>query len=64
MDRVEQLLQVFGDTAELLELRYAAFTSRERTGPTPECASVLRAMLEDETLGRLARKLLEAWRVG
>ena len=52
------------DPAELLELRYPAFTSLERAGPTPECLSLLRAMLEDETVGRLARRLVEAWRVG
>lgn len=47
--------------AEPLELRYAVFTSLERTGMTPECVTLLRTLCEDDTLGGLAHGLLTAW---
>jgi hypothetical protein len=48
---------------ESIDLRYAAFTSVERAGPTPECIALLRQMSSDETLGRSARSVLSAWHV-
>jgi hypothetical protein len=48
---------------ESIDLRYAAFTSIERAGPTPECIALLRQMSSDETLGRSARSVLSAWHV-
>jgi hypothetical protein len=48
---------------EPIDLRYAAFTSLERAGPTPESVELLRQMTSDETLGRSARSLLAAWHV-
>ena len=51
------------DQAEALDLRYGAYTSVERCGPTPESIALLRRLLDDETLGRTARSALVAWRV-
>ena len=49
---------------ESIDLRYAAFTSLERAGPTPECIALLRELLGDETLGLAAQSVLSAWRIG
>jgi hypothetical protein len=46
---------------ELLDLRYTAFTSLERAGPTPECLNLLRQLSDDETLGRSAQSALARW---
>ena len=51
------------DVTEPLDVRYSAFTSLERAGPTPECVAILRQLLADETLGRSARSLLSTWQV-
>jgi len=48
---------------ESVDLRYAAFTSVERAGPTPECIAVLRQIARDETLGGAARSVLLAWHI-
>jgi hypothetical protein len=49
---------------ESIDLRYAAFTSVERAGPTPECIALLRQIAGDEALGDAARSVLAAWHVG
>ena len=49
------------DNSEALDLRYSAFTSLERVGPTPECAVLLRELAEDETFGLSAHSLLARW---
>jgi len=46
---------------ELLDLRYSAFTSLERAGPTPECVNLVRQLSHDEMLGRSARSTLGRW---
>jgi hypothetical protein len=48
---------------ESIDLRYAAFTSLERAGPTPECIALLRHISSDETLGSSARGVLSAWHI-
>jgi hypothetical protein len=48
---------------ESLDLRYAAFTSIERAGATPEAVAALRRIAVDETLGDAARSVLLAWHV-
>jgi hypothetical protein len=48
---------------ESIDLRYAAFTSIEGAGPTPECIALLRHMTTDETLGLSARSVLSAWHI-
>jgi hypothetical protein len=48
---------------ESIDLRYAAFTSIERAGPTAECIALLRQMMADETLGLSARSVLSAWHI-
>jgi hypothetical protein len=48
---------------ESIDLRYAAFTSLERDGPTPECIALLRQMSNDETLGPAGRSVLAAWHI-
>jgi hypothetical protein len=51
------------DESAPLDLRYSAFTSLERAGPTAHSIAVLRTLAHDETLGRTARSTLLAWRV-
>ncbi len=48
---------------ESIDLRYAAFTSLERDGPTPACTALLQQMLSDEALGHAARSVLSACHV-
>jgi hypothetical protein len=48
---------------ESIDLRYAAFTSVEQAGLTPECIALLWQMSSDETLGNSARSVLSAWHV-
>jgi hypothetical protein len=47
---------------ELLDLRYSAFTSLERAGPTPECVDLVRQLATDEILGCVAHSTLMRWR--
>jgi hypothetical protein len=49
------------DADEALDLRYTAFTSVQRAGPTAECVALLRALCRDESLGPSARSVLVAW---
>jgi hypothetical protein len=49
--------------AESIDLRYAAFTSIERAGATPEAITSLQKIACDETMGDAARSVLSAWRV-
>jgi hypothetical protein len=46
---------------EILDLRYSAFTSLERVGPTPECIHLLHQLSDDELLGRSAQSALARW---
>ena len=48
---------------ESIDLRYAAFTSLERAGPTTECVNLLRQLLNDDMLGCAARSVLVRWRL-
>ena len=48
---------------ESIDLRYAAFTSLELAGPTPECIAHLREIASDETIGLSTRRILSAWRI-
>jgi hypothetical protein len=48
---------------ESIDLRYAAFTSIERPGATPEAIASLREIVRDETMGDAARSVLSAWQV-
>jgi hypothetical protein len=48
---------------ESIDLRYAAFTSVERAGPTTESIAALRQIARDDTLGGAARSVLSAWHV-
>jgi HEAT repeat protein len=47
---------------ESIDLRYAAFTSLERAGPTTECVSILRQLSNDDLLGGAVRSVLVCWR--
>jgi hypothetical protein len=62
---VEGALPALGRVAanpdEPIDLRYNAFTSLQRTGPTPACVEILRALASDETLGQSATRLLAVW---
>jgi len=51
------------DPDEPIDLRYSAFTSLQRAGPTTECVALLRQLLTDRALGRSARRVLSVWRV-
>ena len=48
---------------EPIELRYNAFTSAQRTGPTPSCVELMRVLSTDETLGQSAQSVLVSWGV-
>jgi hypothetical protein len=50
-------------TAESFDLRYAAFTSMQRTDPTPDVVEIMRKLTEDEVLGRAAARVLRSWRI-
>jgi hypothetical protein len=52
---------VAADPDEPVELRYNAFTSLQRAGPTPSCLTILRALAADDTFGASARALLDSW---
>jgi hypothetical protein len=49
------------DRDESIDLRYSAFTSLQRAGPTTECVTLLRQLLGDEMLGQSARSALLSW---
>jgi hypothetical protein len=51
------------DRHEPIGLRYAAFTSLERAGPSAECITLRRQLTLDDTLGGCARNMLALWRV-
>jgi hypothetical protein len=57
----DSLGRVALDVDEPIDLRYSAFTSLERAGPTPECTRLLRQLCTDEVLGRSACSVLSAW---
>jgi HEAT repeat protein len=49
--------------SEPTELRYNAYTSLQRAGPTTSCVAIPRSLSSDETFGQSARSLLAAWGV-
>jgi hypothetical protein len=51
------------DASLPIDLRYSAFTSFERLGPTAESTEILRRLSSDDVLGRSARSVLSAWHV-
>ena len=51
------------DPGETIDMRYSAFTSLQRAGPTTTCVAVLRQLSADGILGRSARSLLSLWRL-
>jgi hypothetical protein len=65
LDRVvDALAALAANPAEPLELRYSAFTSLQRAGPTAACLASLRSLSGDECLGQSARALLTSWGAG
>jgi hypothetical protein len=50
------------DPGESIDVRYSAFTSLQRVGPTAECVALLRQLGQDESLGDSARSVLYLWR--
>jgi hypothetical protein len=46
---------------ESIDLRYAVFTSLERSGPAPGRVALFRLLASDETLGPTAQSVLSAW---
>jgi HEAT repeat protein len=58
---LDALGELAGDPDEPLELRYNAFTSVQRAGPTAECLALLRALSSDETLGQSSRGVIVSW---
>jgi HEAT repeat protein len=59
-----ELGRTIADPNVPLDLRYAAFTSLERVGPTAESISLLRKLQSDELLGPTAQSTLVSWGVG
>jgi hypothetical protein len=51
------------ESYESIDLRYSAFTSLERAGPTTECVNLLRGLSNDDILGCTARSALVRWRI-
>jgi HEAT repeat protein len=49
------------DPGETLDVRYSAFTSLQRAGPTAECVALLGQLSADEVLGPSARSVLSSW---
>ncbi len=64
---VPGVLAVLGNlavqTAESFDLRYAAFTSMQRTEPTRDAIEIMRKLTDDEVLGRAAASFLRSWRI-
>jgi HEAT repeat protein len=60
---VAELGRTIADANVPLDLRYAAFTSVERVGPTAASISLLRELQADELLGPTAQSTLVSWRV-
>jgi hypothetical protein len=64
---INSVLSVLGSLAmepeESIDLRYSAFTSLERAGPTSECINLMRQLSNDEILGCTARAALMRWRL-
>lgn len=52
-----------GAECEPTELRYNAYTSLQRAGPTEDCVDILRSLCADETFGQSARALMASWGV-
>ena len=65
--QIDGVLSTLGAVAlaqdQSIDLRYAAFTSLERAGPTSESISLLKAIARDEAFGNSARGVLSAWHV-
>lgn len=49
------------DVDEPIDLRYNAFTSLQRAGPTPACLEILARLVSDPMLGQSASRLLAVW---
>jgi len=49
------------DEDEPIDLRYNAFTSLQRAGPSAACREILRDLTADEALGQSATTLLAVW---
>jgi hypothetical protein len=49
------------DAGQALELRHAAYSSLDRTGPTPAYIALLNDLAADDTFGLSARTTLAAW---
>ena len=64
---VEGVLSALGTLAaadiEPTELRYNAYTSLQRDGPSAACVAILRSLADDETFGQSARALMASWGV-
>jgi hypothetical protein len=59
---LSRLGAVARDTGQPLDLRYCAFTSVERAGPSTEVARLVRHLSTDPLLGSAARAALTRWR--
>ena len=62
-DVLSALGRLAGDEREPTELRYNAYTSLQRAGPTSACVDILRSLSDDETFGQSARALMASWGV-
>jgi hypothetical protein len=59
---VELLGRVARTTSDSFDLRYSAFISIGRAGPTPDALGVLSQLIDDELLGRSAVSIVQSWR--
>ena len=51
------------DSGETIDVRYSAFTSLQRAGPSTECVPLLRQLSADDVFGRSARTVLSSWHI-
>jgi HEAT repeat protein len=64
MDSVQATLGGLAlDPGETIDVRYSAFTSLQRAGPTLACIALLRQLSADEALGPSARSVLSSWQL-
>jgi hypothetical protein len=58
---VSSLGAVVIDADEPIDIRYSAFTSLQRAGPTVQCIGFLQQLATDEALGDSAQSVLALW---
>jgi hypothetical protein len=58
---LSSLGRLAADADESIDIRYSAFTSLQRAGPTAECVGILWQLATDQALGDSAQSVLALW---